>query len=267
MFIITDIGKFLIVHPGFSQTTNNTSEIREATERWSVNNTKLLLDLLRAYRTKVGSSEIKTKKKMWEMLSLHLTRMTKVNITATHCENRWRVVDRNYKKYILNEKNTGSGREHFEYKTEMEALTGKKRSLRPANNVRTNNIDEIKEDPVRVNVVSTKVDSSSVSTSVDTLSVSTSVDTSSESTSVDTSSTKVKNEVQTKNKNKGNVSNMKRKNKRLEILQKMFLSREEYQKKRIEIELMKVAELKRRNDIEQRNVERHCCGCRCSDNN
>lgn len=45
--------------------------------------------------------------------------------------NRWRVIDRNYKKFVDNKKKTGRGKKMFEYVTEMEEIFGKKKSVHP----------------------------------------------------------------------------------------------------------------------------------------
>ena len=45
--------------------------------------------------------------------------------------NRWRVVERNYKKFVDNNNQTGRGRKFFEYTEEMEKICGKKKNLHP----------------------------------------------------------------------------------------------------------------------------------------
>ncbi|CAH1992952.1 unnamed protein product [Acanthoscelides obtectus] len=44
---------------------------------------------------------------------------------------RWRVLERNYKKYVDNQRQTGRERTFFEYKHEMEEVFLKKKNIRP----------------------------------------------------------------------------------------------------------------------------------------
>nr|CAI5837042.1 unnamed protein product [Callosobruchus analis] len=47
-------------------------------------------------------------------------------VAPSNCENRWRVLERNYKRFIDNQNQTGGGRMFFEFSKEMESLLGKK---------------------------------------------------------------------------------------------------------------------------------------------
>lgn len=91
----------------------------------------MFLDLYKYYRPQVGSLKIKNIKKMFEEIAKELRYKTKQNITTSHCENRWKHLERMYKKYIDNNNKTGRGRKDFEYSEIMDEILGKKRNINP----------------------------------------------------------------------------------------------------------------------------------------
>lgn len=98
---------------------------------WTSNSTKILIDLFKKYRDKVGSMNMKNFKAMWDVISKEISNMLKMEISAKNAENRWKVLERNYKKYVDNQNSTGRGRKYFEFHMEMEDIYGKKRNIRP----------------------------------------------------------------------------------------------------------------------------------------
>ncbi|KAJ8942756.1 hypothetical protein NQ314_009967 [Rhamnusium bicolor] len=50
-------------------------------------------------------------------------------ITIANCENRWKYLERSYKKYVDNNKKTGRGRRDFEYANELNDILGPKRNI------------------------------------------------------------------------------------------------------------------------------------------
>lgn len=68
---------------------------------------------------------------MWVKIASDLRKKLNVNVTDANCINRWKVIERNYKKFVENEKSTGRGRKYFEYVHEMEAILGRKKSIHP----------------------------------------------------------------------------------------------------------------------------------------
>nr|XP_022910901.1 uncharacterized protein LOC111421939 [Onthophagus taurus] len=98
---------------------------------WTVNSTKLMIDLYKKYRHKVGGIEIRNLKKMWELIAEELNKNYKLNVSANNCDNRWRVLERNYKKCIDNAHKTDRGRKCFEFETEMNEVFGKKKNIIP----------------------------------------------------------------------------------------------------------------------------------------
>ena len=47
---------------------------------------------------------------MWQKIANELQDVVGVIVTPNHCENRWKVLDRNYKKYVDNQSSTGRGK-------------------------------------------------------------------------------------------------------------------------------------------------------------
>ncbi|KAF2880861.1 hypothetical protein ILUMI_25316 [Ignelater luminosus] len=60
-----------------------------------------------------------------------LNKVFKTKTTTANCENRWRVVDSNYKKYINNNGKTGRGRKNFEFLSEIKEIFGQKKNIDP----------------------------------------------------------------------------------------------------------------------------------------
>lgn len=82
---------------------------------------------------------------MFEEISKELRYKTKHNITASNCENRWKHLERMYKKIIDNNKTTGRARKDFEYLNEMADILGKKRSINPIILLDSDRIDPMYE--------------------------------------------------------------------------------------------------------------------------
>lgn len=90
---------------------------------WSANATKLLIELYKKYCKKVGTGEIKTWKKCWETIADDINKLVpEVNISGCHAENRWRVLARNYRKYL----SKGKFKKFFEYAKEFDEINSMK---------------------------------------------------------------------------------------------------------------------------------------------
>ncbi|KAJ8964434.1 hypothetical protein NQ314_004913 [Rhamnusium bicolor] len=70
---------------------------------------------------------------------------TKTRISGTSCENRWKVLERNYKKYIDNSKLTGRGRKVFEYADITHTILGSKKNIHPVLLLSSNTINTPEE--------------------------------------------------------------------------------------------------------------------------
>nr|CAI5839129.1 unnamed protein product [Callosobruchus analis] len=72
----------------------------EITERkWSHYETKLLLDLYKLYINKLGTVGVKNQKALFEVISNELEKIN-IIVAPTNCLNRWKVLERNYKKMM-----------------------------------------------------------------------------------------------------------------------------------------------------------------------
>ncbi|KAL1493944.1 hypothetical protein ABEB36_009623 [Hypothenemus hampei] len=98
---------------------------------WNINQSKLLLDFYKELRPKVGSSEIKTLKKLWTTIAVKLNTILGTNISPHNCENRWRVLEGGYKKFIDGKNTTGNGRTYFEFEEEMNQIFQGKKNVKP----------------------------------------------------------------------------------------------------------------------------------------
>lgn len=98
---------------------------------WSHNYTLSLIDLYKLLRKKVGSFEIRSMKRFWEVLASKINKLHGTNFLPANCENRWRVIERNYKKYVDDSQKTGRGRKVFEYANEMDEIFREKRNINP----------------------------------------------------------------------------------------------------------------------------------------
>ncbi|XP_050505171.1 uncharacterized protein LOC126883571 [Diabrotica virgifera virgifera] len=115
--------------------TNNSTGARDdrgeyTNVQWSSNATKILIDLYKKYRDSVGKLEMKSLKKMWQVIASKFISMG-LNYSALNCENRFKVLERNYKKFIDNQNKTGRGRRVFEYFEEMNELYEGKKNVFP----------------------------------------------------------------------------------------------------------------------------------------
>lgn len=101
------------------------------THTWTTNGTKLLIDLYKKYKKDVGKLKMKNFKTMWAQIAVEISALLGINVTPKNCENRWKVLDRNYKRWVDNQKSTGRGRKVFEFADEMNDVYGKKKNINP----------------------------------------------------------------------------------------------------------------------------------------
>ena len=134
---------FLILFP---ESLHESSE-PEACPHWTRNRTLQLISLFQNYRDQVGSVKVRNMRKLWERIASELGDF---NVSPSQCENRWRVLERNYKKYTDNTNKTGRMRRFFEFYEEMDAIYNKRKSIPPEMIVTTETIyiPSIKEEVV-----------------------------------------------------------------------------------------------------------------------
>lgn len=115
---------------------------------WTSNNTKILIDYYKEYKSKIGTMAIKNYKVMWEKIAHEMSNKLGNKILAKNCENRWKVLERNYKKYVENKNSTGRGRKIFEFSQEMDDIYEKKKNIHPILVLST----EMEHEPEKENV-------------------------------------------------------------------------------------------------------------------
>ncbi|KAH1013532.1 hypothetical protein HUJ04_002516 [Dendroctonus ponderosae] len=114
-----------------SQVIDESSSEESTFCSWTRANTLILLDLCNKFRLKVGTLEIRNLKKMWEVMSKEFQTCHGIAVTASNCQNRWRVLERNYKKYINSKQQTGTGQKFFEFAEQMGNIVGKENDINP----------------------------------------------------------------------------------------------------------------------------------------
>ena len=121
------------MHEFIIQPNNTTTTAVQMQEEchWNIQNSKTLIDLYSTYRNKVGSFKIKNLKQMWVIISEDISHTYGMKINPNNCENRWRVLERNYKKYVENKNSTGRGRKHFDFIEEMDQIFAHKKNVHP----------------------------------------------------------------------------------------------------------------------------------------
>lgn len=225
LFSITGLNEFIVLKPG-----NTLAHQDEC--RWNVNNSKTLIDLYDKYKDKVGSFKIKNLKQMWSIISEEMSLINKMKITPNNCENRWRVLERNYKKYIENKNGTGRGKKYFEFSEEMDQLFKHKKNVHPEILLSSEDIHEpINNDN---DLYSCEVESPS------------------------TSKGETHNAI-VSSKKEENKKNLRKK---ISTIEKIRQDRLNYQQNKLEIEKEKLQLLKTRNElIEARNeiLKSQCC--------
>lgn len=90
------------------QTLTTSMDARGAEYKWSENSTRILIDFYKKSKNKLGTFEVKSIKIMWVKIAEELRKLN-INVTANNCMNRWRVIERNYKKYVEDQNKTGIG--------------------------------------------------------------------------------------------------------------------------------------------------------------
>ncbi|KAL1488097.1 hypothetical protein ABEB36_015055 [Hypothenemus hampei] len=120
-----ELGEFIVLKPGVIAYPTSISK------RWTINNTKILIDLYGKYKKQVGTLQVRSIKHMWTLIAQEISNSSNIRVTENQCENRWRVLERNFKKYIENQNATGRGKKYFEFAEEMDMILAKKKNIVP----------------------------------------------------------------------------------------------------------------------------------------
>ncbi|KAL1492457.1 hypothetical protein ABEB36_010709 [Hypothenemus hampei] len=97
---------------------------------WTVNTTKMLIDLFKKYKSQVGRGGWNFRC-LWEIIAGEIANKIGEKVSSKHIENRWKVLERNYKKWTDHQNSTGRGRKVFEFSQEMESIYATKKNIHP----------------------------------------------------------------------------------------------------------------------------------------
>ncbi|XP_031329316.1 uncharacterized protein LOC116160285 [Photinus pyralis] len=102
-----------------------------AIQSWTEAPTKLLIELYNNYSPKVGKVvKLKNKKKMWEAIKDDMEKQN-YTFTAAQIENRWKTLERSFKKKTENNNKTGRARASCPYERELTECFAKKSNVFP----------------------------------------------------------------------------------------------------------------------------------------
>lgn len=219
---------------------------------WTKKASKALIHTYKKFRSKVGSYEMRNLKKMWEVISRYLSEQFQLHYTPTNCENRWRVLERNYKKYIDNNNKTGRGRKHFEFADEMDDIFSKKRNINPE--ILLSSKDMIKNNTAVESVPSTSIANESEEKDyINTTEQTASTENSNKLNMTGTTRSQINSKKRRVIKSRANVLEEIRNDRLIYQSQLLRLQEKRYQEK-TDIEKEKLNETRRKNDLfERRN--------------
>lgn len=175
---------------------------------------------------------------MFEEIAKEMQLITKTCVTGTHCENKWKVLERSYKKFIDNSKLTGRERKVFEYADIMHSILEKKKNIHPVLLLSSDTINALPE--------SSKENGNIIEMSTE------------ENTEPEMTEREI-DSITTVKKRKAWNNPIPNTNKRTKfnILREIRHDRKEYYAKRLEIEEMKLLEQKKRNDLLEKYLEKN----------
>ncbi|KAF5272268.1 hypothetical protein FQR65_LT17470 [Abscondita terminalis] len=97
---------------------------------WSDNPIKLLIGLYKNKKRLVENRKIKTLKQMWNIIGAEISSRGYL-YTPQQCENKWKSLERCFKKTIENKKKTGRGRKNCPYERELGDILLERASIVP----------------------------------------------------------------------------------------------------------------------------------------
>lgn len=86
--------------------------------------------------------KIKNYKQLWTIIAKEMSQELGFLYTPNVVENKWRVLERTYKKFLENKNATGRGRKDFKFFEQMDRILGKKRNINPILTLSTATIHE-----------------------------------------------------------------------------------------------------------------------------
>ncbi|XP_017482110.1 PREDICTED: myc protein-like [Rhagoletis zephyria] len=109
---------------------------------WLEAPTKLMLSLLQELQPKVGKSvQVKDKTKMWKIIEERMA-FEGYNFSSVQIENKFRGLERQFKKTMLHNRRTGSNRETCPYQSELNDILGKRHSVNASYSLHSADVTE-----------------------------------------------------------------------------------------------------------------------------
>ncbi|XP_017486080.1 PREDICTED: uncharacterized protein LOC108374612 [Rhagoletis zephyria] len=100
-------------------------------QAWVEAPVKLMLALIEELRPKVGkSASVKNKTKIWKIITERMA-AEGYNFSTAQIENKFRTMERNFKRTNLHNKQTGRNRQTCPYQNELEKVLGEQRGINP----------------------------------------------------------------------------------------------------------------------------------------
>ncbi|GLV33239.1 hypothetical protein CBL_08407 [Carabus blaptoides fortunei] len=124
----------------------------------------MLIEYYAKYKRKVGILEMRYNTALWKRIAEEFLKIN-IKVSGNNCQNRWKVLERNYKKFVDNQYKTGRGCKHFEYEKEMREIVGKKKNVHPEILLSTETEDHILIPEEEINVSS--VDSEEIENAIE----------------------------------------------------------------------------------------------------
>lgn len=141
--------------------------------KWNQVNTKILIEYYAKYKSKVGTLDMKNNAASWKKITEDFLKIN-IKVSGNICQNRWKVLERNYKKFVYNQNKTGElyfcslkltfmsyifnivgrGRKHFEYENEVREIIGKIKNIHPEILLSTETEDHIHIPEEEINISS-----------------------------------------------------------------------------------------------------------------
>ncbi|XP_066591103.1 putative leucine-rich repeat-containing protein DDB_G0290503 [Prorops nasuta] len=111
---------------------NNLEEINKENTHfcWDNKNTKLFLDLYKSKKELISTRQIKTLKHLWKLISKEMN-YHGYQLSPLQVENKYKSLERSYKKMIQHNKKTGNCRTSCPFENELHDILGKKHKIVP----------------------------------------------------------------------------------------------------------------------------------------
>ncbi|CAG9856063.1 unnamed protein product [Phyllotreta striolata] len=99
----------------------------EREEYFNRERTLKLIELFKIYRPSNEANDVRTMKEMWEIMSREMSALYQIHFTPAKCENRYKVLERNYKKIVKTLDKGEQPKKMFPFFAEFQAISRHKK--------------------------------------------------------------------------------------------------------------------------------------------